>query len=157
MCGIAALIAPTPSPQREELVLRMCELLSHRGPDGDGLLSEQCGDGAGGVTLGHRRLAILDLSSGGAQPMVRGSLSITYNGEFYNYLEKRAELEAAGRHFRSRSDTEVLLALVEERGVSAALSEVNGMFAFALWNQAERSLYLARDRFGEKPLYYLFD
>lgn len=154
MCGIVALYAPRPLPQREALVHDLCDLLAHRGPDGQGLFSD--GDTIG-VTLGHRRLSILDLSTAATQPMRRGPLSITYNGEFYNYLEKRDELSARGHHFTSRSDTEVLLALIEEHGVSRALADVNGMFAFALWDARSRSLHLARDRFGEKPLYYLFD
>lgn len=152
MCGVAALFGAVSLPQREHIVHDMCAILAHRGPDGAGSFSD--GDSVG-VTLGHRRLAILDRSQSGAQPMQRSALCISYNGEFYNYIEKRAELAARGVHVVGHSDTEVLLALCEELGVPAALSQINGMFAFALFDARDRSLWLARDRFGEKPLYYL--
>ncbi len=152
MCGVAALLAPVSLAQREDIVREMCAVLSHRGPHGAGLFSD--GELAG-VTLGHRRLSILDLSPTGAQPMPRGSLCISYNGEFYDYIERRDELATRGHRFIGRSDTEVLLALCEEHGVPLALAQVNGMFAFALFDRRERTLWLARDRFGEKPLYYL--
>ncbi len=162
MCGIAAVLGPLPIAQREAIVSEMCALLAHRGPDGAGIFSAALGfdaDFEAGITLGHRRLAILDLSTAAAQPMHRGPLSISYNGEFYNYLEKRAELAAAHPtlHWHSRGDVDVLLALLEQRGLPQALDEVNGMFAFALWDKRQRCLWLARDRFGEKPLYYLLD
>lgn len=158
MCGIAALLAPLGQPQRESLVREMCALLGHRGPDGEGIWSASLGGSAeSGLTLGHRRLAIIDLSDAAAQPMRRGHLCITYNGEFYNYLSKRGELEQAGlsQTWRGQGDTEVLLELAVQRGMPAALDELNGMFALALWDENEQALWLARDRFGEKPLYCL--
>ncbi|HNN96061.1 MAG TPA: asparagine synthase (glutamine-hydrolyzing) [Pseudomonadota bacterium] len=152
MCGVVAVLSELPLAPREELGAAMSRLLSHRGPDGHGLLSFGAGPG---VTLGHRRLAIVDLSDAGAQPMSRGALSVSYNGEFYNYLEVRAELAGRGHRFIGNSDTEVLLALCEEFGVPEALQRVNGMFALALYDGRTGALWLARDRFGEKPLYYL--
>lgn len=153
MCGVVALLAPIEQSQRESLVQKMCAILGHRGPDGEGIWS------GAGITLGHRRLAIIDLSDAAAQPMRRGSFCITYNGEFYNYLSKRSELELRGlsQPWRGQGDTEVLLELASQRGMPAALDELNGMFAFALWDEHEQVLWLARDRFGEKPLYCLLD
>ena len=153
MCGVVALLAPIEQSQRESLVQKMCAILGHRGPDGEGIWS------GAGITLGHRRLAIIDLSDAAAQPMRRGSFCITYNGEFYNYLSKRSELELRGlsQPWRGQGDTEVLLELASQRGMPAALDELNGMFAFALWDEHEQALWLARDRFGEKPLYCLLD
>ena len=123
--------------------------VAHRGPDGEGQWVE------GGIGLGHRRLAIIDLSSLGHQPMQTpdGRFVITYNGELYNYRELRLELETRGRQFRSSSDTEVLLNAFAEWGV-ASLLKFNGMFAFAIWDRKEKQLTLARDRFGVKPVYY---
>lgn len=115
-------------------------------------------DERAGIALAHRRLSILDLSSAGQQPMVSpcGRYVLTYNGEIYNHKDLRADLEAEGGHFgwRGHSDTETLLAALRHWGVDGALRRVNGMFAFALWDAGERILYLARDRMGEKPLYY---
>jgi asparagine synthase (glutamine-hydrolysing) len=123
-----------------------------RGPDaGDHWISDD-----GRVGLGHRRLAIIDLSPGGAQPMRRGDRVLIFNGEIYNYQELRARLEAKGRTFTSHSDTEVLLALYDELG-EAMLSELRGMFAIALWDGVQRRMFLARDPYGIKPLYYAND
>lgn len=126
----------------------MTDALEHRGPDGSGTHV----DGATG--LGNRRLAILDLSDAGAQPMLNaaGDVALTYNGEIYNFRELRKELEAVGRHFRSRSDTEVVLQAYEEWG-TRFVERLNGMFALAVWDGESRTLLLARDRYGIKPLY----
>src|SRR5262245_53474213 len=105
------------------------------------------------LALGHRRLSIVDLSPGGHQPMGRGNCWIVYNGEVYNHVELRAELEALGHSFRSRSDTEVILAAYEQWGVDC-LHRFNGMFAFVIYDRARGTLLAARDRFGVKPLYY---
>ncbi len=149
MCGIAGIFdlagARPIDPAR---LARMTEALRHRGPDGDGMMRRD------GIGLGHRRLAIIDLAQG-AQPMASpdGRLVVTYNGEIYNFQSLRRELEGRGHHFRTRSDTEVLLEGYRAWG-TAVLDRLRGMFAFALWDTAERTLFLARDRLGEKPLYY---
>ena len=131
----------------------MCDRLAHRGPDSSGLWTSQ----QAGVALGHRRLSILDTSSAGAQPMLSASAryAIVFNGEIYNFADLRAELEGAGLApaWRGHSDTEILLAVIEAYGVEAALLRLKGMFAFGLYDSAERRLFLARDAFGEKPLY----
>lgn len=149
MCGIAGFQQAQPHFERETVLARMLERLVHRGPDASG--SFRSGD----VFLGHRRLSIVDLSSEGNQPMFNedGSVSIVYNGELYGYHELRADLEKKGHHFRSRSDTEVILHLYEERGV-ACVEDLRGMFAFALHDAKQGRLFLARDRFGIKPLYW---
>ncbi|NQW54076.1 MAG: asparagine synthase (glutamine-hydrolyzing) [Rhodospirillales bacterium] len=156
MCGIAGIHAyldVAPRVDRGELV-RMNDRMVARGPDGSGLwLSEDDRTG-----FGHLRLAIIDLSEGGAQPMHSddGRLTITFNGEIYNYRELRAELQARGRTFRSGSDTEVLLQLYAEYG-AAMVSRLRGMFAFGLWDADKRTLLLARDPLGIKPLYWADD
>ncbi|MGB9178178.1 MAG: asparagine synthase (glutamine-hydrolyzing) [Pyrinomonadaceae bacterium] len=156
MCGItgwANLDARTPpSDGARELLRSMCERMIHRGPDSEGLMLQT------GVALGMRRLAIIDLMTG-EQPALSedGQISVILNGEIYNYRELRAELEKRGHHFRSASDTEVLPHLYEEYG-EEMVSHLNGMFAFALWDARRRKLLIARDRFGEKPLYWgVFD
>lgn len=133
---------------------RALQAIMHRGPDGDGRWFRPSGRQIG-VALGHRRLAINDLSAAGLQPMLApaGNAAMVFNGEIYNFLELRSELEAAGVHFHSKCDSEVLLAAYLEFG-AAALARFNGMFAFAIWDEAREALFLARDRFGEKPLYF---
>ena len=149
MCGIAGIMNLDGAPAPMVLVKAMTDAIAHRGPDGEGQYSD------GLVGLGHRRLAIIDLSPAGRQPMVTsdGRFVISYNGEVYNFQELRAELQAKGHQFRSRSDTEVVLAAWAEWG-SRSLARFNGMFAFALWDTREKRLWLARDRYGIKPLYW---
>jgi asparagine synthase (glutamine-hydrolysing) len=155
MCGIAGLIdwrAATSADALRSVGEAMNETLRHRGPDGGGVWVEA----EGGAALCQRRLAIIDLSPGGAQPMHSADRRyvITFNGEIYNYRDIRGDLAAAGRTMRSDSDTEVLLEACVLWGVEATLERTIGMFAFALWDRAMRTLYLARDRLGIKPLYY---
>ncbi|MCC8952077.1 asparagine synthase (glutamine-hydrolyzing) [Bradyrhizobium sp. Pear77] len=149
MCGVAGILNLDQRPVFLHDVRAMTEAIAHRGPDGEGQWIE------GAIGLGHRRLAIIDLSPTGEQPMqtADGRFVISYNGEIYNYRELRAELEAQGHRFRSTSDTEVLLQAIAAWGLGA-LQRLNGMFAFALWDRKERRLTLARDRYGIKPLYY---
>jgi asparagine synthase (glutamine-hydrolysing) len=151
MCGITGFLSRSPSPDRLDLVAeRMARAIAHRGPDDAGAW---CDAGAG-VALGHRRLAIVDLSPHGHQPMVSadGRYVMVYNGEIYNFTELRREL--GGYPFRGHSDTEVMLAAFGRWGVRATLERLVGMFAFAVWDREGRTLTLARDRLGEKPLYY---
>ncbi len=155
MCGIAGIFDPAVATSGDELgdaVARMTDALAHRGPDDWG----QWADASAGIALGHRRLAVLDLSQAGHQPMLSagGRYVLTYNGEIYNFTRLRPELERAGAVFAGHGDTEVLLAGIEAWGVREMLARCNGMFAFALWDRRERVLTLARDRLGEKPLYY---
>src|SRR5579859_1056692 len=155
MCGFAGLVDWEQRTTDAELIRRarsMAEVMAHRGPDDEGVWS----DAAAGVALGHRRLSIIDLSARGHQPMhsSSGRYVIAYNGEIYNFQELRAQLESHGAQFCSDSDTEVILAACERWGAVESLARFNGMFAFALWDRKERQLMLARDRFGEKPLYY---
>ena len=158
MCGISGLILPGLAGQGERLASlarRMADTLAHRGPDDSGVFA----DPEAGLGLGHRRLAILDLSEAGAQPMhsTSGRFVLVHNGEIYNFLELRRELEQTDPSlppWRGDSDTEVMLAAFETWGVEPALTRFTGMFAFALWDRTERVLHLARDRMGEKPLYY---
>ncbi|RME33050.1 MAG: asparagine synthase (glutamine-hydrolyzing) [Gammaproteobacteria bacterium] len=155
MCGIAGFLqssAALPLQGQEAIVRTMRDALTHRGPDRGG---DWC-DPAAGIALGHRRLAILDLSSAGDQPMVSadGRYVLAFNGEIYNHHELRGELEAAGHRFRGHSDTESLLEGIAAWGLVPTLQRSRGMFALALWDRRERRLSLARDRFGEKPLYY---
>ena len=153
MCGIAGLYAFSPSaPAADRAQLRTIrDHMAARGPDGLG----EWFSADGRVAFGHRRLAIIDLSEGGAQPMASadGQLVITFNGEIYNYRELRRELEAEGHVFRSDSDTVVLLQLYAARG-EAMLQHLRGMYVFALWDARKQALLLARDPFGIKPLYY---
>lgn len=155
MCGIAGFVNPSrglTGPELQDFALRMVATLHHRGPDDHGIWAEP----ASGVALAHRRLAIQDLSAEGHQPMVSadGRYVLIFNGEIYNFQEIKSQLEHAGHAFRGHSDTEVMLAAFCQYGINAALEKFIGMFAFALWDRQESCLYLARDRAGEKPLYY---
>lgn len=147
MCGIFGHIGHLP----QQLAQRCTDTLAHRGPDGSGLWHTT------EVTFGHRRLSILDLSDNAKQPMsfADGRYHITFNGEIYNFLEIRSELESAGHRFHSQSDTEVVLAAFAEWG-EACQQRFNGMWAFAIWDSREKSLFLSRDRFGKKPLFYAY-
>src|SRR3989475_272631 len=152
MCGIAGLITQNP----EARIGAMLKAIEHRGRDDEGLwTSPVINDEGQRVVFGHRRLSIIDTSSAGHQPMLSqdGRLVVILNGEIYNYRELHAELVAKGRSFRTQSDTEVLLAAWAEWG-EQCLPRLNGMFAFALWDNKERALFLVRDRVGIKPLYY---
>lgn len=154
MCGVAGFL-DTGSAGRDQtlaLLLRMTNAISHRGPDDSGTWL----DSEAGVALGHRRLSIVDLSVSGHQPMLsaNGRYVIAYNGEIYNHQLLRRELGETVAAWRGHSDTEVMLAAFERWGVEGALSRFNGMFAFALWDIQERVLHLARDRMGEKPMYF---
>jgi len=150
MCGVAGVLGGSGTAERERLVRGMLDALAHRGPDDEGVWTDE----EAGLTLGHRRLAIIDTSPAGHEPMsYRGRYWLTFNGEVYNFLELREELEAKGHVFASRTDAEVLLAGYAEWGVEV-LDRLVGMFAFAIWDARERVLFLARDRAGEKPLYY---
>ncbi len=148
MCGILGWATAQSRDERARFA-RALDTLRHRGPDDSDIYA------ADGILLGHRRLSIIDLSSAGRQPMVDSELGnvITYNGEIYNYLELRTELEARGHVFRTASDTEVLLHAFRAWGAQA-LNRLNGMWAFAIWQPATRTLFMARDRFGVKPFYY---
>jgi asparagine synthase (glutamine-hydrolysing) len=149
MCGIAGFIHFDKEHPSDPLPLkRMCNVLKHRGPDGEGFLNR------GPVALGHRRLAIIDLDLGG-QPMFSadGRLAIVFNGEIYNYIELREDLKKRGYLFRTQSDTEVILASYSEWG-SDCVTHFNGMWAFALWDQTTQTLFCSRDRIGEKPFFY---
>ena len=148
MCGIAGLINLSNAPVSPVVLQKMTDAIAHRGPDGEGHWIE------GNVGIGHRRLAIIDLSPAGHQPMVSADhrYLLSYNGEVYNFREIRTELEAKGYWFRSKTDSEVVLNALAEWG-HKALTRFNGMFALALWDRKERTLLLARDRYGIKPLY----
>jgi asparagine synthase (glutamine-hydrolysing) len=154
MCGIAGYWHAGGLEGAPVAVQAMMDAIAHRGPDAEGSWS----DPEAGIAVGHRRLSIIDLSSAGSQPMLSadGRLVISYNGEIYNHLELRARLEAEHRapNWRGHSDTETLVAGISAWGLEVTLRRANGMFAFALWDRRRRTLQLARDRFGEKPLYY---
>lgn len=151
MCGIAGIINQAATPGAAEIGAMIADI-AYRGPDGAGQI---CIEGDG-VALGHRRLSILDLSSAGNQPMASGDgrYWLVFNGEIYNYLEIRKELEALGHAFHSGSDTEVLLYAYAEWG-AACLERFMGMYAFAIWDRTKRELFAARDRLGIKPFYYM--
>jgi asparagine synthase (glutamine-hydrolysing) len=149
MCGVAGYVGRRGEPASEVVLRRMTEAIAHRGPDGEGSFID------GSLALGHRRLSIIDLSPAGKQPMQTrgGRFVLSYNGEVYNFAELRVELESLGHQFHSRTDSEVVLNAYEEWGAKC-LDRFNGMFAFAIWDRKERELFLARDRYGIKPMYY---
>ena len=151
MCGILGVLATGPGPAAT-LAARALDRLTHRGPDARG----EWRDEQAGVWLGHRRLAVIDITPGGAQPMQSrdGRYVLSYNGEIYNFMALREQLLRDGMRLRGHSDTEVLLESIARDGLTATLPRLNGMFAFALWDRQTATMHLARDRFGEKPLYY---
>ncbi len=149
MCGIAGIFNLNGEPVSPVLLRKMTNSIAHRGPDGEGFYTDSF------IGLGHRRLAIIDLSPAGHQPMSTpdGQFAITYNGEVYNFQELRIELESIGHTFRSKTDTEVVLNAYAEWGPKCT-ERFNGMFAFAIWDRTRQELFLARDRYGIKPVYY---
>jgi asparagine synthase (glutamine-hydrolysing) len=153
MCGIAGVLSPRPTDRQALLDVASCMAaqMRHRGPDDEGAWA----DDAGRIALAHRRLSIVDLSPLGRNPMPwdGGRLMITFNGEIYNFLELRKELEALGQRFRSHTDTEVILGAYDQWGLDCVTRFV-GMFAFAIWDSPRQRLWVVRDRFGKKPLYY---
>ena len=151
MCGIAGFISKEKeisTAERADLLDKMCRVITHRGPDEQGTVL------TGRAALGMRRLSIIDLKSG-QQPIYdcTGDLAIIFNGEIYNFKELKAELESLGHHFKTNSDTETIVHAYEEFGENC-LEKLRGMFAFAIWNEKEESLFIARDRVGKKPLFY---
>lgn len=151
MCGIAGIVATQPSESHQTSIQGMLRIQRHRGPDDEGIKLLD----SGRVVLGHRRLSIIDLSPAGHQPMgdESGTLWIIFNGEIFNYIELAEELKQKGHHFRSRSDTEVILNAYREFGFDC-VSKFNGMWAFAIWDDTKKILFCARDRFGVKPFYF---
>lgn len=152
MCGIAGLFNVTGEPISISTLRKMTDSIKHRGPDGEGFWTNTF------VGFGHRRLAIIDLSPLGHQPMQTkdGEFVITYNGEVYNFMNLRIELESLGYHFHSRTDTEVILKAYQHWGKDC-IYKFNGMFSFAIWNNRDNELFICRDRYGIKPLYYYYD
>ena len=149
MCGIAGIFNVNGAPASPAVLRHMTDAIAHRGPDGEGFYTD------GFVAIGHRRLAIIDLSPAGHQPMGSSDqrVVLSYNGEVYNFQELRVELEALGHRFHSKTDSEVVLNAWQEWGPDC-VTRFNGMFAFAIWDKREQALFLVRDRFGIKPLYY---
>ncbi len=153
MCGIAGIVSSNPGFVTNERLRVMGESLAHRGQDGDAAWLNDAGE----VGFSHRRLAIIDLSDAGKQPMhFAGRYTMVYNGEVYNYPELRDELVKKGYQFISKTDTEVILAAYDHYRENC-VDHFDGMFAFAIWDEKEKNLFAARDRFGEKPFYYFFD
>src|ERR1700753_1041892 len=150
MCGISGLVNRDGRPVESAAIRAMTDSVSHRGPDGEGHLVE------GAVALGHRRLSILDLSDRGRQPMEYKDtgLVLTFNGEIYNYIELRHELISYGYTFYSDTDSEVILAAYDRWGADC-VKRFNGMWAFAILDRRRNLIFLSRDRFGVKPLYYV--
>src|SRR3984885_8024781 len=153
MCGIAGLIGRMDGTNRAALK-RMNDAMSHRGPDGEGFWEAVPDEGGWGVMLAHRRLSILDLTNAAAQPMVDPTTGdvVVLNGEIYNYVELRKQLISTGHNFQSSGDTAVMLRALSLDG-RHAIKTLRGMFAFAFWNVNDRSLVIARDPLGIKPLY----
>ena len=149
MCGIAGIVHRN-YENFESIVKKMCQIMAHRGPDGEGVSQLK------GACLGHRRLSIIDLSDNAAQPMLdhSGQYSITFNGEIYGYQKLKKELLDAGCFFQTDSDTEVILEGFKKWGIEQLCKKLSGMYAFGIWDNLNQILYLGRDRFGEKPLYY---
>jgi asparagine synthase (glutamine-hydrolysing) len=149
MCGICGIYADGGAPVDERTLDAMSAVMRHRGPDGTGKYLSP------GIGLGHLRLSIIDVE-GGSQPIDNedGTLQVVFNGEIYNFVELRQELEAAGHRFKTRSDTEVIVHAYEQWG-RACVKRFNGMYAFALWDTKTRELFIARDHLGIKPLYYV--
>lgn len=153
MCGIAGLLSQRNSADELHLLQKATRLLQHRGPESEAFWSNE----TGAVHFGHRRLCIIDLSTAAAQPMhYADRYTIIYNGEIYNYLEIKKDLQAKGYPFHSSSDTEVILAAFAEWG-PGCLERFDGAFAFAIWDEKDQSLFAARDRFGEKPFFFFYD
>ena len=155
MCGIAGIISPDP----ERRIAAMLETIEHRGRDDEGVWTSQAIDDSGRhACLGHRRLAIIDTSKAGHQPMLSadGRYVLSFGGEIYNYRDLREELKSKGYEFATKTDTEVLLTAFAEWG-KECLPRLNGMFHFAVWDNQERTLTLARDHVGIKPLYYFYE
>lgn len=163
MCGIAGIVSQNPIMVQQNKLQLMGNALQHRGPDGEGFWISE--NNTAGFT--HRRLAVIDLSNNAAQPMQKNfaarttgtlgkKLTIVFNGEIYNYIELRDNLKKKGYHFSTNSDTEVILALFDYY-YDDCMQYLDGMFAFAIWDETHEELLIARDRFGEKPLYYFFD
>ena len=153
MCGLAGMLTYDPGMFNEEVVMKMTTKLSHRGPDGESVWSNPGRQ----VIFGHRRLSIIDLSENGKQAMhYQNRYTIIYNGEIYNYLEIRDQLQTKGYAFKSRSDTEVIMAAYDAYK-EECLELFDGMFSFAIWDEEKQTLFAARDRFGEKPFYYSYD
>src|SRR6185436_15096113 len=153
MCAISGWAAPSTSAPEDRAVHAMLDAMRHRGPDGAGMAAFSAAAGAYRVVLGHRRLAIID-PAGSQQPMRddTAGLTLTFNGEIYNFRELRQALAAEGIAFQRDSDTEVLLRAYQHWG-AACVERLRGQFAFAIWDARKERLFLARDRFGEKPLY----
>lgn len=149
MCGIAGIFNLNGEPASPVVLRRMTDAIAHRGPDGEGFYSD------GFIGLGHRRLAIIDLSPAGHQPMISRDQQVvlSYNGEIYNFQEIRMQLESLGHQFHSKTDSEVVLNAWNQWGADC-VNRFNGMYAFAVWDKREQSLFLVRDRYGIKPLYY---
>src|SRR5688500_4621811 len=150
MCGIAGLVSPADPLTNELAVRRMTASLARRGPDSEGI------EAWDGVVLGHRRLSILDLSDAGRQPMLSldRSVGVVFNGAIYNFKALRSELQSRGFRFRTSTDTEVLVHGYRAWGIDGLLQRIRGMYAFGIWDNRARKLFLVRDRLGVKPLVY---